>query len=303
MPEKMMVQQLETPSSALRYSLLNVKPIPFQDIVRIKGQSYTRRGIRYIPDGSTPQTNFENLQDFIAFRYEQIFEKMPMPERFSKEQLLEHFQNKAIDYVNKDKELKEQIEQGHGLLGIVQFFKGRFKKEIDSRYSVEANRFLNSNLPLSFFSRTSMFTDTYEKYLDVIERVVRRHELLQNLPGVRDKGKASKVQMSIMKRKLAPIIDQMDICTIESLSLRLYVSIWSANDIKEIEEPHFLDIKKLESAYFEEYCLSYEKAQKNTRRIIYELSKEYYPELMSQYVVSSSSTADMLGKLLLCEHR
>jgi hypothetical protein len=290
----MSVSSIEYPSSALRYALLNVKPVSFEEIVKIRGIKFLKKGIRY-----EPEKQFDKIEDFVTFRYGQIFSRMPIPESFSAEYIFNHFVSNTIKKIEEDKELKEELEKKEkSLLGFVDFIQKRFENDMPVYYMSEADRFLRSNLPLSFFAQTSMFINTYQKYLSLVKRIVRRYEILSSLGGVRDRLRGHEQQLNLMKKVLAPLIDGMDLFCIDALSLKLYVTIWSAENIEEIENPKFLDINKLEPSYFQEYLTNYSIQLKNIRKLIFQMSREYDPEIFKKEVVSGNSETTMLSKLL-----
>jgi len=291
----MSVPLMEQPSSALRYGLLSVKPIPFEELVKIKGIKYKRTGIRYEPQ---QQSQFEKFEDFVSFRYEQVMSRMPIPEGFSREQILTHFIAEAIKRAKEDKEFMERIEKKEGsLLDFVSFIKERYDKHVSEYFQSEAYRFLNSNLPLSFFTQTSMYINTYQKYLALVQRIVRRYEILSGLPGVRNRLKKAENELGIMKKELSPLIDKMDLCSSGSLSLKLYVLIWSAEKIEEIDSPKLLNVNKLDQTYFQEYCLTYNAEIKNMRKMLFNVSKRFEPTLFEKDIVANP-TSMMLSKLL-----
>lgn len=293
--EKMSISSIEYPSSALRYALLNVKPIPFEEIVKIKGIKFKKKGIRYEPE----KQRFDKIEDFVTFRYEQIFSRMPIPESFCPEHIFDHFVSTTIKKIEEDKELKKELEKKEkSLFGFVDFIKKRFENNVVDYYMSEANRFHRSNLPLSFFAQTSMFINTYQKYLSLVKRIVRRYEILPSLRGVRNPLRAHEYHLNSMKRVLAPLIDRMDLFCIDALSLKLYVIIWSAETLEEIEDPSFLDIKKLDPNYFQEYLTSYSTQLKNIRKLIFKMSMKYDPEIFNKEIEPANSVTTMLSKLL-----
>jgi len=291
---KMATSSMEYPSSALRYGLLSIKPIPYEEIVKVKGIKFKTTGIRF-----EPEKQFDKYEDFIDFRYYQIFERMPLPEAFSLEKTRQHFVETAIKTFNEDKELQNELEKKEtSLLGFVSFLRNRFESRVSEYYEIEANRFLHSNLPLSFFSQIAMVLNTYQKYLSLIKRVVRRCEMLSGLPGIRNRFGATERQLKEMKQVLSPLIDKMDSCLRELHALKLYVILWSAKDIDEVDHPEFLDITKLDQAYFLEYFNSYTTQLRNMRRMIYDVSKDFDPEIFSREIASSNTTTVLLSKLL-----
>jgi len=285
------------PSSALRYGLLSVKPIPYEEILKIKGRKFSQKGIRFEPEQQ--QTQFEKFEDFVTFRYNRIMNRMPIPEKFSADQILEYLIKYSIEHAKADSELMERIEQKEGsLLDLVDFVKKRFEKRMPMYFQSEAHRFLNSNVPMSFFVETSMYINTYQKYLQLVRRIVRRFEFLSNLGGVRDKYRKTSRQLNEMKRPLAPLIDKMDLCSTAILSLKLFITIWSAETIEEIDCPKKIDISKLDKAYFKEYSVAYNSEIKSMRRMLFAVSKSYEPDLFTKETVTPNSTSNMIGRLL-----
>jgi len=286
---------IECPSSALRYALLNIRPVPFEEIKRIRGIKFKIKGIRY-----EKEKQFNKIEDFVSFRYEQIFRRMPMPKRFRFEDIFERFVNNTINILKEDKELESELKKKEkSLLGFVNYIKRRFERNLPNYYMSEADRFSRSNLPLSFFVQTSMFINTYQKYLSLVRRIVRRYEIRSNLGGVRDTLRSHEQHLNSMKKVLAPLIDEMDLFLISILSLKLYVNIWSAENLEEILDPKFVDINKLNPYYFQEYLTNYDNELKKIRQLIFQMSREYDPEIFKQEIASDSSTTTMLSKLLL----
>lgn len=290
---------MENPSSAIRYSLLSVKPIPFEEIRKIKGHKIKFSGIKYESE-IKDNNQFKSIEEFLNFRYLQIFNRMPVPERFDKDTLVKHFMKEALDYNSKYKEIIEKVRRKEkSLLSFIRLEKERFEKNSDQYYEVEASRFLASNLPLTFFSETSMYINTYLKYLCLVERIVRRHETLAVRPGVRHKFAVIEEQNKEMKRVLAPIIDKMDILTCEILSLKFLVCIWSARTMEEVDNPKFIEKEVIDNAYLTEYRAVYNKELKDVRKMLFDLSKTYYPDLFIKQVIQTNPENQMMGKLLL----
>lgn len=293
----MAVATIEYPSSALRYGLLNVRSIPVDEIVKIRGMKFKRKGIRY-----QPEEQIEKFEDFINFKYERIFARMPIPESYPLEKLLGHFVKRDVKVYEEDKELQHELKRKDtSLEGFVSFIRKRFESRIPQYYMIEANRFHKSNLPLSFFTQLCVGIDTYQKYLALINRIVRRHELLSNLPGTRDQFRSTEIHLNEMKRVLAPLIDKMDLCTYETSSLKMYVCLWSSESFDEVDDPLFLDVNKLDQSYLTEYALNYETQIKNMRKMLFDSSKMYDPEVFGREVNVTGSTTTMLSKLLFSD--
>ena len=266
--------------------------------MKIKGIKYTKKGISFQQDDEK-KSEFQKFEDFVNFRYAQIFNKMPVPKDFNQENIINHFIEKAIENAQKDKEFMEHLEsKERSLYSFVAFIKDRYEKRMPLLFEAEADRFLNSNLPLTFSVQSSMFINTYYKYLLLVKRVVRRFDILTNLRGVRDKYKTTKDELALMQKELSPIIDKMDLCSIEYMTLNLYMFIWSASSIDEIDNPKFINSEKFDQAYFQEFCLTYNNELKSTRKMIYEVSKKFEPELFDVKQEPETSTTLMIGKLL-----
>jgi hypothetical protein len=292
------VPNMESPSAALRYGLLTIKPIAVEEIVKLKGRKYVKKGICFQQDIEN-KTELEKFENFINFRFAQIFERMPIPSQFNQERIINSFIDNAIDIAKNDKDFMEHLERKErSLFRYVNFITDMFEKNMPSFFEAEADRFLKSNLPLTFSAQSSMFINTYYKYLLLVKRVVRRFEILTNMPGIRNKFKQTSVELASMQKELAPIIDKMDLCCIEYMKLNLYMDIWSSENIDEIHNVKFIDMTKFEEAYFKEFSVAYDIELKNTRRMLFEVSKKFEPELFDIKPAPENSTSVMLSKLL-----
>lgn len=298
--EKMAVTQMETQSSALRYGLLKVKPIPFEETVKINGirGRVTRKGISFKHD---EQTELEKFEDFISYTYEQVFKKVPIPDNFSKKQLIEHLINKSIDKAKKDEEFMKHLEKKEkSLFDYISFIKERYEKKIPKYYEFDANIYLKSNLPLSLFTQSSMYIDTYQKYLTLVKRVVRRFEIKSNMGGVRDRFKKTDIELKIMQKELSPLIDKMDLCSTDYFAQSLYIYLWSIEKIEDLDnlDSLTLDINKLDQAYFQEYYVALNQELKGMRRLLFTVSKRFEPDLFSKEIQTDTSATIMLSKII-----
>lgn len=285
---------MEYPSSTLRYGLLDVKPILVSEVKKKYGIKILTKTIRY-----EPEKPIEKYEDLANIRYGQIFSRIPLPESYSLERILEYFVKKDVEKYRRDDELKKELKKKEaGLLGFVKFFKNRFEKELPEYYSAEADRFLRSNLPLSFFTQTSMFINTYQKYLTLVKEIAGRYESLAVIRSARYRDSQVEQPLGKMKQILSPLIDKMDLLVVEILTLKMYVCIWCAENFEEIDNPRFLDFRKMDSSILDEFALGYNNELKNMRRMMYEASATYIPTLFHKEVSQDNSATTMLGKLL-----
>jgi len=283
------------PSSAFRYALLDIKPVRYEEMFKVGSLRFRRTRIAY-----EHKDQIQSFEDYSNLRYSYIFTDMPIPPNFSEEKVFDHFLNTSIKNFHEDKEFQNMLaEKNRTLLGLVSFIQKRFEDDLDSYYLSEAFRFYHSNFPLSFFTKTSINIDTTQKFLYLIQRIVRRFELNSSRPGVRFPFEQREYEMRIMQETLSPLIDRMDLLCRASSQLKIYSSIWSATDFKEIDRPRFLDIKKLDIKQFEEFNKNFESELECMRRMIYEASIEYDKEIFNEAKSSDEPTFLMLSNLLL----
>ncbi|MEM0356964.1 MAG: hypothetical protein QXL77_01110 [Candidatus Bathyarchaeia archaeon] len=285
----------ETTSSALRYALLHVHPEPFREVRRIKGIKFMVEGVRY-----KIEKKIESVEDLIRFKYEQIFLNLPTPPRFKKEELFERIINSKLNQIKESKDLIEQLEKRKetSLHSFVKYIEKLVDRNLDNFYLHEADLFMRSNLPLSILAEKCMSIDTFHMFIKIVEKIVYRYELLPNLKSRRRRHLADNIET--MKKELAPLIDQIDLLSLNETAFELYIKVWSAEDINEVVNPLFIDISKINKSYFEEYFLEYKRQLEITREYLFKASRKHYPELFTKKVGSENrDVADMLGTILL----
>jgi hypothetical protein len=206
--------------SSLRYGLLEIKPVEFKETIKRAGLKF-QRVIRRFETSQQPQT----YSDVVTFQYEAILNSIKIPDWFDSTRLVKELSQRAIEDYEKDIEFKKAVKEiknnkdriARPLLSFVQFAKTRFESEIDHYLEVEADRFLRSNFPLSFYNRLVIFDDTYHEFLTVLEEIVRKYEFRARCSR---NFEMYKKHISEMKWALSPIIDQVDSCFLHYFRLK-----------------------------------------------------------------------------------
>lgn len=285
----------ETTSSALRYALLNVHPEPFREVRKIKGIKFMVEGVRY-----KTEKKIENIEDLIRFKYVQIFLNLPIPSQFKKEELFEKIINFKLNQIKQNQDLIERLEKRKkmSLHSFVKYIEELVDRNLDNFYLHEADLFTRSNLPLSILAEKCMSIDTFQMFIKIVEKIVYRYEILPNLKSRRRRHFTDNIE--IMKKELTPLIDQIDLLSLNETAFEMYIKVWSAEDIEGVVNPRFINISKIDKSYFEEYFLEYKRQLEITREYLFKASKKHYPELFIKKVKpENKDIADMLGTILL----
>ena len=279
--------------SALRYGLMDIKPVEVVETIKRFGLKFKKITRKFEP--LKPAQSYEDL---VTFQNKTIFSTVQIPEWFDADKLVKVFSQYSIENYEKDIELKKAIEEvkkaerkGRPLLSFIQFVKGRFESRRGHYLEVEAERFLTSNFPLSFYSKFVVFDNTYYDFLKILEVKVRRYEFLAS--SARNFLMYQK-RLAEMKRDIGPLIDKMDECVFACACLKKYIIVWNSKDYKEVLNPKFLDINNVDFAEFEKLYNNFSIKLRETR----EFMLDYNPDFLHKEIDSEERTSRMFGKLI-----
>lgn len=254
--------------SSLRFGLLDLKPVELRETIKragIKFQTIVRR----FDSIKSPAT----YNDMILNQNEAIFASISVPKWFDSEKLTKEYTRFANENYEQDTEFKNAVENikkskgkiGKPLLSFVVLAKNKFNSEIDSYFEVESDRFIRSNLPLSFYNSLTSFDDTYQKFLMILENRVRHFEFRAQC--ARNFQMYEKI-IAGMKKNIGPVIDQVDATFLQYFRLKHYLSIWNSKNYQEIIDPKYIDIKNFDYQEFTRIANDYYASLNQTRNIL-----------------------------------
>lgn len=284
--------------SVLRFGLVEIKPIEVVETVKRFGIKFKRTFRTF--ESLQPSQSFS---DFVTLNNEIIFAKIDIPDWFEARKLVEIYSQRSIESYEKDTELKKAIEElrkskkeriGKPLLSFVRFVMNRFESKREQFLETEAERFLTSNFPLSFYKKFVVLHNTFYDFLKVLENLVRIHEFRARY----SRGFLMYSRyIEAMKREIRPILDQMDTCLFLFSCLKKYVTVWNAKSYDDIYEgPEFLDIKKLDYSNFEQLNNDFKMKLAETRKFLL----NYDPNILQKELkLENDPTAKMFGALLM----
>lgn len=280
--------------SALRFGLLDIKPIEVAETIKRFGLKFKRISRRFEP--LKPSQSFA---DWATFQNEVIFAKIDVPNWFEAEKLVKLYSQTSVEHYEKDTEMKEAIEKIRKskriegpLLSFTSFMKNRFESRREEYLEVEAARFLTSNFPLSFYNKFVILDNTYYDFLRILENTIRRYEFLARYG--RSFTMYSK-HIDEMKRAIRPLLEQMESCFFLSSCLKKYVMIWNTKSYEKIEGPEFLDIKNINYSKFEQLNNELKMKLTETRGFLL----KYDPNVLQKKVSLENETAKMFSKLVM----
>jgi len=281
-------------SSALRFGLVNVRPIEIHETIKRFGLKF-ERVIR----------SFESLQpsqsftDLVTFQNEAIVYSIKIPKWFDADKLVTVFSQRSIENYEKDSELKEKVEEVRkaerkvtSFLSFIQFFKERYESKRDYYLETEADRFLKSDFPLSFYSKFVVFDNTFYYFLKILEDKIRLHEFRANTAR---NFKMYQKRISEMQRRIAPLIDEMDKCGFSYSRLKKYICICNAKDYNEIFNPNYLHFDNIDVSEYERLYNDYKTKLNEFRDVLL----YYNSNILPKEVISEEPTRNMFGKLAM----
>jgi hypothetical protein len=288
------VSSIDYSGTSLRYGLLDIKPIEVVETVKRFGIKFLRI-TRKFESLKAPET----YSDVVTFENEAIINSIRIPEWFDADKLIQKFSEYSIEDYEKDEELKKAIEElkktdriGRPLLSFVRFVKNRFESKLDLYLEVEAERFLRSNFPLSFYNKFVVFNNTYQEFLKTLEDRVRKYEFLASCSRNFDMYKK---RISEMKSAVSPIIDQVDTCLFHSSRLKKYVMMWNTKDYDELSNPKFLDIGNVDYVEFERLSNEYDDRLMETRKLLLRLDEDI---ISKEFDSTEYASKKMFSKLV-----
>lgn len=252
--------------SALRTGLLDIKPFEISRTIKKFGVKLTEviRGFETLK----PARSFSEV---VSQSNQAIFSMIEIPPRFEANKLAELYSRNIIKAYDQDIELKEIVKKietkttATPLSDLVRFVMSRLSSDSERSLEIEAASFLNSNFPLSFYNRFIVFDNVYCDFLKILEKTVGYYEVTSSVAG---DPRRRNMYISEMKKKIGPMIDQMDTTFFEYLSLRRYIKIWNSETYEDLERQTFFDSKRTNSAKLNQLVDNLELKLSETRKQI-----------------------------------
>lgn len=284
----------EHSGSALRFGLLNMKPIQVTETVKKSGLKFRITSTRF----ESPQSP-KSFEELAKLQNEAILSTIDIPDWFEFNKLVDVYSKRSISRYNEDEELQEMIEsiknserKGRPLLNFIQFMIKRFEAEKDNFVKIEANRFLRSNFPLSFYTKFVVYDKTYYDLLKVLERIVRLHEF----QATRARSFTMyKKKINELKGKISPILDNLDQCVFACSSLKKFLMIWNSKEYGEVTNPKFLYIGNVDKIELHRLSTIFNNKIREVKGFLL----HYDPNVLLKQIDSTDDTTQMLGKLLM----
>lgn len=287
------VPSIDYSGSSLRYGLIGIKPIEVVETVKRFGMKFLRI-TRKFDSLKTPET----YSDAVTFQNEVIMSSIKIPEWFDADELIKEFSQQSIKNYESDEEFKKAVDElkkasriSGPLLSFVEFVKDRFESQRDQYLEAEAERFLRSNFPLSFYNKFVVFDNTYQEFLKILEDRVRKHEFLARCAR---NFEMYKKRISELRATIGPIIDQVDACFLHYSRVKKYVIVWNAKDYSELSNPKFLDVKNVDYVEFEKIFNEYGNKLMETRQFLLHLDENI---LCKEFGSAQYATKEAFSKL------
>jgi len=286
-------QTISYPQNSLRFGLLDIKPVEITENTKLGNIRFKVTKTKLEP--TKPVNTFEEL---VTADNTEIFTSVSIPEKFKIPDLIKAFANMSLKRFENDVELQQEIknmnrsDRGKPFYNFISFMKHRFEKEKNGRLDIEAQRFLMSNLPLTFYNKFAVFDSVYYDFLRTVQEIVRAHEFAAQYS--RSNQMYAK-KIVAMQHELDPIINKFDECSYAYSRLKKYIIIWNAESLNELNWPKFLDINKIEATEFEQLSKEFDVKLKEMKNILLEQASN----VSCKIVDANEPTAKMIRNILL----
>lgn len=285
------------PTSVLRYGLIDVKPLEIREIVKRAGVKFLRvsRVLKHDLE------SYKSYSDFITSNNQAIFDTIPIPKWSAAEELVKIYSERSIrnyeadtEFKNAAEALRQGVKDAISLSSFINFVLQRLESRMADSLESEAERFLNSNLQLSFFSKFVVLDYTLVDYLKAMKQMVRHYEIRSMMPRARSEFRMFSKVMMEMKGKIAPVIDQMDVCLLSYIRLDRYIELWKSESYDELFKSKFLDIRKLDYSAFNELDEIFKIKHTEARKFLLGIDPKIFH---SEVRLGDDPTAKMFSKL------
>lgn len=246
-----------TYSSALRFGLSPIMPVEEEYTEKIRKFKLVHKIIRFVPQ----QTY--SYEDYTALFYEDVLRSISTPPKFEDSKIHKCLIQRSMKVLEKTG-LKERIDELEKLrkdrsvssietqhdimIDLAMELSSMVTREEESKYYAE--RFLNSsNFQLSYFAELMNGSQTYKKFLNVMEYELR---LLKGfVRASMQRGATAAVKRHDQRRRaLHPLIDASDRFRIAAMALKTYVEICNSEKVEQLFELKSLDGNKLNKEEF-----------------------------------------------------
>ena len=285
----------------MRYGLSPIKPVEETYVKRIGRFKLVHKITKLVP---TEQYSFK---DYVALFFEEVVKGISAPCRFDEEAVYQHLVQMSLNRIEelglKDRierlealrkdESPESIAERHDLL--IDFTKElatMMTREELSRFYV--NKFFNSSsFQLSYFGELMRGSQTYKKFLTLMEYELR---ILRGFVRASMKRSTSSAihKHRERRRELRPIVDACDLFRPASMALKTYVEICNSDKVEQIFEPKYLDANKLEKQEFQRLLSIYVPRLDHFREKIFERK----PDLFTSKIDFNQPINNMLRKMV-----
>jgi hypothetical protein len=194
------------------------------------------------------------IDDYVGLMTANALSHISVPERFDKDKLAEVLVNKHKQRICSDKELVDALKKLEtrskrstslvdGLYDYVTFLCEHDKKHRERDSLINASMFLASDgISFTLFADIALSDNTVGAYLSALHLAIGRTKKMMNLPRARNEFRISDRRFQDLKRRLAPLIDAVDIAMFREYCLKLYLLLVNAATYEEALSPKTLTI-------------------------------------------------------------
>lgn len=252
-------------ASTLRCGFAGLHPISIKNTVRRWGLKLTTITWQFEKRPNHIDL-IENYPSYVAFMNDSVMRKIKLPSAIDPKALEELITKKTLEKFDKDHELKSALskvekerDSARPFLEFTRFLRKRFDNERTKDIQSKAGMFMSSNLPFSFFTNLVMANETYEGFLDAMERKVSLYESLW-LRRACDNPRLFVAKFQEMKNSLNPLFDVMELTSFIQKCLGVLILASNCDDVASFFSVDFVDLKKIDPEQFESLSIEFDKS-------------------------------------------
>jgi len=256
-------------SSVLHFSLLDVVPEEHRYIKKISGLKFVVRERKLVPTKSVEDLRMVNIYS--------ILNRIPVPEQFNKDAVVYYLNKRFFEFLEREREIKRVVEEIQKaqrrellslLITLVSKIKEKIKFAFDNVSVYFAEKFLSSDLPLSFYYNSFSLLETFLAHLSVLEAKLRKHRPKLLSSRAKTDFRYFQKRFKELQRDISLQLELEDKVLEDFFSLFYYVDLWNSSSYEEILEEKPLTMDKLDETVFYKLLSVFTESLREFRRFL-----------------------------------
>jgi|GEM_PF-3737490 len=233
----------------------------------------------------SPLFDAKSFEEYVRMKNEFLVNSITSPPHFDRKKIVDLLTSYTIDSVKKDPKLYKflNIEKRKGLNRILEFVESMLQNmENDEKVSIntQAENFLSSDFPLSFFTNFLVLEKVEEAYLHYLKAAIKHYKVLLSFPEIRNNQRRRLHILSEIKQNLYPFFRKFEDCMFSKDCLSLFIFLYNSDSYDDLFKNKRVTIKKLDQTELKRLQDKFEKDIDDFNQIISKVAPEHlYKEM------------------------